>query len=441
LFTLSLLLDFGNAARGQLSADESAAMPAQTAAAASAQAEQAPLNQDATEQAPDEVLSQTPLALAAPSSEDPLPRHEAEFEQLQSRLAELRATIANNREYRSALLEELRQFEQDIDALAAANHQLALMASEQRQAAAATAERLSAVEIELQEARAALAELVRAAYAMGRGDQLRLLLGQDDPRRSERLLGYYQVVADRRAARVDKIHALEDELQVLEQQQRDEAVRLARLAERQVQTQERLATASRAQQAVLADLEQTIAADQARASALTADAEALQALIEQVKRQAEIADEVAISPGLISDLRGQLHWPLANARLLRRFGEGREQGALHADGVLLAAQPGAEVAAIHHGRVAYADWLRGFGMLMVIDHGGGYLSLYGHNQALLKETGEWVATGDLIALAGRSGGAGQNSLYFAIRRQGRAVDPAPWCRSTDAGQPRPIGRS
>lgn len=356
-------------------------------------------------------------------------QREVELEQLQTRLAGLRASIANDLEYRDALRDELRQFEQDIDGLSRASHQLDAMVKAQREAVAATGDQLQESRLELSQARASLADLVRAAHAMGRGDQVRLVFGQDDLHRAERLLGYYQIVAARRAARVEEIRRLESALQRLEQREREETTRLARLAARQEQTRLRLASASQARQVILSDLEQSIAADQSRAIALAADAEAMQALIERLKREAEIADEVDLSQAAITERRGELAWPLAGTRVLRAFGQGRAQGALHADGVLLAARPGAEVRAVHHGRVAYADWLRGFGMLMVIDHGDGYMSIYGHNQALMHEVGEWVAAGDLIALAGSSGGSELNGLYFALRQDGRAIDPVRWCQA------------
>ncbi len=367
--------------------------------------------------------------MGADQDVDPVLQRQAELQQLQARLAELRASIADHLQYRDALQAELKQFEQDIDGLSRAGHQLQAMVEVQRESVAATRTRLQAVRGELSQVRRDLADLVRAAYAMGRGDQVRLMLGQDDLHRTERLLGYYQVVGDRRAARVEEIRRLETALQRLEQRERDEATRLARLAARQDETRLRLASASRARQLILADLDESIAAEQHRASALAADAQAMRALIERLKREAEIADEAELSQVPISELRGELGWPLSGTRVLRSFGEGREQGALHADGVLLAARPGDEVRAVHHGRVAYAGWLRGFGMLIVIDHGDGYMSIYGHNQALMNEVGEWVAAGDLIALAGSSGGDEQHGLYFAIRHDGRAIDPARWCRA------------
>ncbi|MEA3638363.1 MAG: peptidoglycan DD-metalloendopeptidase family protein [Lamprobacter sp.] len=382
------------------------------------------------------VVAVTIPTAVADSEPDLVRQHEAELAQLQARLAQLREGITDHLDYRDALLEELQQFEQDIDALSKSKHQLGLMVANQQEALAATTGQLQAKRAELQAARAELADFVRAAYAMGRGDEVRLLLGQTDqadqtdPGRAERILGYYQVLGARRAARVEQIRKLVAALQQLEQQEREETTRLARLATKQDQTRERLEAALQARQHILGALEQSIADDQRQAKVLEADAAAMTALIERLKREAEIADEVDLSQDAISDLRGQLAWPLEGARLLRGFGEGRQQGALHADGVLLAATGGAEVRAVHHGRVAYADWLRGFGMLIVIDHGEGYLSLYGHCQALLKEVGEWVAAGDLIALAGNSGGLDTKGLYFAIRHQGRAIDPARWCQAS-----------
>ena len=132
----------------------------------------------------------------------------------------------------------------------------------------------------------------------------------------------------------------------------------------------------------------------------------------------------------LAQRKGQLPWPLAEVNLLARFDGPRDAaGQQRWDGVLLATQEGSEVRAVHHGRVVYADWLRGFGMLIVIDHGDGYMTLYGHNQTLLKEVGEWVAAGEPVALSGSSGGQREGQLYFAIRRQGAPQDPQTWCRA------------
>ena len=125
--------------------------------------------------------------------------------------------------------------------------------------------------------------------------------------------------------------------------------------------------------------------------------------------------------------RGKMPWPLA-AKRVNNFGRPRNEGKMRWQGVTIPAREGSKVNAIHHGRVVYADWLRGSGLLLIIDHGDGYMSLYAHNQSLLREVGEWVKAGTPISTVGNSGGQEQAALYFEIRHQGKPVNPASWCR-------------
>ena len=132
--------------------------------------------------------------------------------------------------------------------------------------------------------------------------------------------------------------------------------------------------------------------------------------------------------GAFSAARGKLPWPV-NGRLLARFGDARGSDARAKwDGVMISANPGTQVRAVHGGRVVFADWLRGAGLLVILDHGNGYLSLYGHNQSLLKNAGDIVKAGEAISTVGDSGGQDAAGLYFAIRQQGRPADPSQWCR-------------
>jgi septal ring factor EnvC (AmiA/AmiB activator) len=128
-------------------------------------------------------------------------------------------------------------------------------------------------------------------------------------------------------------------------------------------------------------------------------------------------------------LRGKLAWPVSG-HLVARFGEARA-GGVRWDGVLVATERGTPVKAVCEGRVIYADWLPGLGLLAIIDHGDGYLSLYGHNERLYKGAGEHVAAGETLAAAGDSGGSGRTELYFEIRKGGKPVDPRPWFKAAD----------
>lgn len=123
-------------------------------------------------------------------------------------------------------------------------------------------------------------------------------------------------------------------------------------------------------------------------------------------------------------MRGKLAWP-ASGRLVARFGQQRA-GTVKWEGMLISAPRGTPVRAVHRGRVVYADWLAGLGLLLIIDHGGGYLSLYGHNEQLFRAVGDQVNAGDTIAGIGDTGGRAQPELYFEIRQSARPLDPAPW---------------
>lgn len=199
---------------------------------------------------------------------------------------------------------------------------------------------------------------------------------------------------------------------------------------------------------VLKTIEETLArqareAEQARQKALIAQQEA------EKKRQREAESVVTDAPrkpvqstpgalvssagasygGVFSQARGKLPWPV-DGRLLARFGETRgDDSRTKWDGVMISANAGSQVHAVHGGRVVFADWLRGAGQLVILDHGNGYLSLYGHNQTLLKSAGDIVKAGEVISTVGNSGGQATPALYFAIRQQGRPSDPAQWCRT------------
>ena len=125
--------------------------------------------------------------------------------------------------------------------------------------------------------------------------------------------------------------------------------------------------------------------------------------------------------------RGTMPWPIGGKRA-NSFGRPRNEGKMRWQGVTIPASEGDSVKAIHHGRVVYADWLRGSGLLMIIDHGEGYMSLYAHNQSLLREVGEWVSAGTPIITVGNSGGQEQSALYFEIRHQGKPTNPTKWCK-------------
>ncbi|WP_328985389.1 murein hydrolase activator EnvC family protein [Thiorhodovibrio winogradskyi] len=327
---------------------------------------------------------------------------------------------------RDQLYADLEQTERDIAALARGGRQLAAMVTEQRAALAELRVQLEGVGGELGAARAVLAELLRSAHAMGRGDRLRMVLNQEDVTRSGRLFGYFRALGQKRARQIALVDLQAKRLKGLSQQAATEAERLAELARRQEDTRERLAVAQQERNQILTHLERSIMAGRDRVESLREDAARLRELAKELSRHGEIRDVFHLDQESLATHRGALGWPVRDTRVLTSF-RPRASGDLHGDGVLLSATPGEEVRAVHGGQVVYADWLRGFGLLLVIDHHDGYMTLYGHNQSLLKEPGEWVGAGETIALAGASGGSDRDGLYFALRHQGKPLDPRLWC--------------
>jgi septal ring factor EnvC (AmiA/AmiB activator) len=379
------------------------------------------------------VIGATTLALSAVTSARGAPDEDIKARQkalteVEQQMQGLRKDLAAKRGDRDALQANLERLDRDIADLAVAGQQLDAMVAEQQRAVADLQARLAQERQALAGEQELLGRLLRSAYIVGRSDRMQLLLNQNDATKVSRVVGYYSYLNHYRVTRISEINARARKLGRLRRESAQESARLSALAAHQEETRMRLTAARGERQTLLAALDKTIASEEQRFKGLKADAQGLRQLIEQLQRRAQALPEASLKEEPITDQKGKLAWPLAKGHLVHRFGQRKLDGQRW-DGVLIAAPEGEKVRAIYAGRVVYADWLRGFGMLLIIEHGDGYMSLYGHNQALLKERGEWVAAGDVIALAGSSGGERSPGLYFAIRYHGRPVDPAKWCRA------------
>ena len=302
-----------------------------------------------------------------------------------------------------------------------------------------------------------IASLARAAYRSGREEYLRLLLNQQHPERFSRVVTYHDYLS---RARREQIETFNETLRQLSNIQADIDRQQAVLLVRKSDLEQRSAELSKAREerrVALAELQrrqntqsQKLKARQDEQAQLDRLLKTIEETLARQAREAEEARRAAAAAarqqdsagaegprvatggsvnGPFARARGKLPWPV-DGRLVARYGSPRAGDSRSTwDGVLIGANAGTQVRAIHGGRVVFADWLRGAGLLVILDHGDGYLSLYGHNQSLLKSAGDQVAAGEAIATVGSSGGQQSTALYFAIRQQGRPVDPAQWCRS------------
>ncbi len=349
---------------------------------------------------------------------------EQQLQAVRGRIEALTRELNDTRGQRDALREELRALEQRIGTLAAGIRRT------DRQIRA-DQERLEALRREAETARRrrseqaeALARDVRVAFALGRQDYLKLLLNQEDPARLTRTLTYYRYLTTARHERMAALHASLANAQALQERivERDRA--LAALRAEAAQRKAALESTRARRASALTQLSREVRDRTRELERLKADEQRLEGLVKRLGEylpQLPPADKHARFPAL----KGRLPWPVAGA-LTARFGEPRQVGSLRWRGVLISAREGSDVRAVASGRVAYADWLRGFGLLLILDHGDGYMTLYGHNQALHKEVGEWAEAGEAIASVGSSGDAPQAGLYFEIRHQGEPIDPHVW---------------
>jgi len=268
-----------------------------------------------------------------------------------------------------------------------------------------------------------LGRQLRLAYRTGLRSRLKAVLNQEDPARMTRVLALHGYLGRARMEAIEALEVRRARLQRLRDEQRrlvEQLGALARQREREAAAQNRV-LAERG--SALEALESSIRSQADRLASMRESARRLEELLEELSSAlADIPPDAEARS--FTELRGRLPLP-ADAPVLAGFADARS-GDIAWEGWLLAADVGDPVRAVAHGRVAYADWLRGYGMMVIIDHGDGYMTLYGQNRSLIAAVGDWVEPGDVIALAGDSGGAARPGLYFQIRRDGRPVDPAGW---------------
>ena len=267
---------------------------------------------------------------------------------------------------------------------------------------------------------------MRAAYQNGRMGQLKILLNQEDPNTLARALAYYRYFYDARSEHIEKYRQILRELQELE----PAIIRVTSELEGKkvvLQTQKtKLVQAKSTREKAVTQLLASIAEKGGKLKQMEQDQQELEKLLEAIE-QAVVNLKMPENYKSFAAAKGTMPWPISG-RASHRFGKSRNSGKMRWRGVTIPARAGTEVAAIHHGRVVYADWLRGSGLLIIIDHGDDYMSLYAHNQSLLREVGEWVSAGTTISTVGSSGGRDNTALYFEVRRKGKPVNPASWCR-------------
>ncbi len=373
----------------------------------------------------------TALACAAAWSAAPDPKDSA---QAQAKLASVRARIA---QLTNRLGDELKQRDElsarvrDVELVITAKRRrletlrAAEGASERRRSELRAEE--SATRDELQVQRAVLNDQVRMAYMIGRQEELKLLLNQSSPASLGRTLAYYGYFAAERSSRIGAISREALRLQQVAGEIDQQTARLKTLEDDASREMSGLEHA-RAQRAdALAALKKQVASGNQELINLKREEQAVESLVAELSR---VMQDFPVDPTQSFDkMRGKLPWPV-QGRVTVRYQEQHSSSAsgMRWNGEMIEAGRGAKVRAPYFGRVVYADWLQGLGLLLIIGHSGGYMTLYGHAEVLYKSVGDWVAPGDVIAALSDAGA--QPQLYFEIREGRKTVDPRVWLRAT-----------
>lgn len=353
-------------------------------------------------------------------------QYQSKLEKLQKSIAKIQQHLKGNKKQRSNVLTELQTLESEISKNALILKTLAKDVNNIKKQKNALENELKQLNKQLNKQRTILSELIRSAYSMGHQQNLKMLLNQQDPAqagraqeyfnylnraRTEQISGFLETIEKRKLAEAELKQTLHTQNQLLKKQKDKKRKRQRQRLQRKK---------------LLTELSNKIKNQENTLSSLESSRGRIENLL---KSLGELLADIPTSPSedqpFIS-LKGKLPWPV-KGRFLGNFGQSKNNGDLKWNGVLIRANYGAPIKAISHGRVAFSDWLQGFGFIIIIDHSNGYMSLYAHSETLLKQAGDWVSAGDVIATAGDSGGQEQSGVYFEIRSRGKPVNPSKWC--------------
>jgi septal ring factor EnvC (AmiA/AmiB activator) len=347
--------------------------------------------------------------------------HAEEIDAIREQIHILQAGMADTRSRHGQLQAELKARETQIGEIAERVKHL----SEARNDKSAKLAELRQEQIQqqaiLKEHRQRLAKQVRAAYIMGRQDYLKMLLNQEHPEHIGRLLTYYDYFNRARVNSIETIQSALQRLEIIAAQIFYEDGEIQSIIKNEGKQKQKLEAEREARRKILDELEISLRNQQIHLRQLQQDAQRLSAFMNAPELQ---VSKDNTDTERLDHFHGRLDMPVAG-QVRKRYGESRSD-ELDWEGILITAPTGTPVRSIAKGTVVFADWLRNFGQVVIIDHGYGYMSLYGHNQYLHAEVGQNVDAGQRIASVGDSGGQQQAGLYFEIRQNGKTTDPLPW---------------
>ena len=365
-----------------------------------------------------------------------------ELKDIRGRIEALRKQLTESESSKAEAADALKDSERAVSQTSRKLYQISGQRREVNTALSRLQARARAVEGDIAEEQATLSRLLYQQYVGGQSDAIKLVLNGEDPNEIARQLHYLGYVSRARAELLASLRENLASLDKLTGETRRKSAELHALQSEETLQMRRLEKEKAERHQVYVKVSDDIEKSRKQLSTLKRDEERLSQLIERLAREAarnskkggkktgkrvtnQALPSAETGSGPFRDLKGKLRLPVIG-ELTNRFGGPRQDSGLSWKGLFISAKSGREVKAVAEGKVVYADWLRGFGNLLILDHGDGYMSLYGNNESLLKQVGEDAKAGDTIAAAGNSGGNPDSGLYFELRFQGKPFDPIPW---------------
>jgi len=359
----------------------------------------------------EQSVSQVEIEARLKALEKEISNYKETLDSTQGQKSEIEATLERNEQGINKLINEIDTIEKELDTT---NDKVSSLTEKQKELLTVKSEQQYYIE-----------QQVRAAYEIGSQEYLKVLLNQEDPNEIARMLTYYDYFNQARSRQIESYNLTLLDLDRVTQELAEETVVLESQRRALGAQQKSLTSVQKEKQMTLKALISQISTTGSALLKLEQDRGRLEQLLDKLEESLANLDAPR-SAQPFAGMQGKLLLPV-EGRISHRFGNQRNQGKLRWHGIFINAAEGESVYAVHYGRVVFSDWLRGFGLLMIISHGEGYMSLYGHNQALFRKTGDWVSAGEVVAAVGDSGGQDKTGLYFEIRIDGKPNNPQNWC--------------
>ena len=354
-------------------------------------------------------------------------QQQSKLDILQSNISELQKTLTARNEQQTDLETDLERVETEASTLNTSIRELSNNIKTVEKQLIGKQKEKANLEVNISGQNDTIIAQLRSAQKIGDQEPIKLLLNQEDPQKIARMFKYYDYFLQARSAKIEQyltsVTALNDIIQSISSNKLELISAKDSLSKNQVN----LKTNITQRENTLRKLQLAVANDEQKLTDLKRQRRELEALLNEV--ETAVADLILPTNSLpFTSRKGELEWP-TKGKLAQRYGAKRN-GPVQWQGWLIKVSAGAAVKTVHQGRIVFSNYLRGFGLLLIIDHGDGYMTLYGHNQELLKDTGDWVQTNEIIARAGNTGGLSAPALYFEIRSQGQPTNPKKWLQKS-----------